>query len=60
LAYNLIVAQNAVDGVAQDLAYSHRRADETHHAAPAGTAADAAAQQTAKEKAEDNSGEPDL
>lgn len=64
IADDLAIAQKAVDGVKQDLADSHKRADETHHSAAPGAAADAAAQQTIKERheaeAEDNSNEPAL
>lgn len=56
IAGNLAIAQEAVDGVKDDLAAAHKRADETHHTAPAGTAADAAAQQTVREKIEDEKG----
>lgn len=64
IADDLIIATGKVEGVAQDLADSHKRADDTHHTAAPGAAADAAAQQTIKERhaaeAEDNSGEPTL
>lgn len=54
VAENLASAQSAVEGVAADLAESHRRADETGPGAPAGTAADAAMQQTESERDKNN------
>lgn len=46
--------ESAALSVADDLAAAHKRADDTHHSEPAGTAADAAAQQTTKEKLKDD------
>lgn len=52
VAANLVTAQTAVDGVAADLAESHRRADDVPHDDPPGSAADAASKQGVPTEAE--------